>query len=370
MRKGWRGMIAVVISMTGMAWAGIDPIGAEKMGKPAIGQPAADFSLKRFDTGEAVKLSDFKGKTVLLNFFATWCGPCKGETPGFVKVYDEYKNKDVVFLSVDTGERGNDPNALVSAFAKQYEVTWPIVMDEKQDAVKTAYGVRGIPTNVVINKEGNITYYRSGGIPETKLKNELNRAMGLPVADEPEMQAPAGGRPQPGRKPGGGAGMGGSAPTVGQPAADFALKRFDTGEEMKLSDFKGKKPVFLNFFATWCGPCKSETPGFVKVYEEYKDKGVEFVSVDTGERGDANAKVAEFVKKYGVQWPILMDGPETGAAGKYQVRGIPTNLLIDKDGTIKFYQVGGVSETVLKRQLDRALGIVAADVKQFPNDPE
>jgi len=148
------------------------------------------------------------------------------------------------------------------------------------------------------------------------------------------------------------------------------LKRYDTGEEIKLSDFKGKT-VLLNFFATWCGPCRAETPGFVKVYEEYKGKDVVFLSVNTGERGgDPHALVKAFVERYGVQWPVVMDEPTAGVANQYGVSGIPTNIVIDKDGIVKFYKVGGIHERELTRQLDRVLGLGAAPADQYPNDPE
>lgn len=184
-------MTMVLINLAGMAWAGIDPVSAKKMGKLAPRHPAADFTLKRFDTGHPIKLSDYQGKVIVLNFFTTWCGPCLKETPGFVNVYDEYKDKDVVFLSVDTGERSKDPQAVISAFVKRYGVHWPILLDEAPGSVYIAYGVKGIPMNVVINKKGDITYCRSGYLSEEKLKTELNRALGLRGVEQSVREAPA-----------------------------------------------------------------------------------------------------------------------------------------------------------------------------------
>lgn len=159
-------------------------------------------------------------------------------------------------------------------------------------------------------------------------------------------------------------------PRPGVAASDFTLKTYDTGETVKLSDYKGKKVVLLNFFATWCGPCRMETPGFVKVYEEYKDKDVAFLSVDAGEKvktpTEAVDKVGKFVKEYGVQWPVVMD--EMGKISTtYQVKGIPTNLVIDKDGVIKYY-ANVMQEADLKKQLDRALKKGAPGA--FQDDPE
>lgn len=151
------------------------PSGVTVKSPPVVGKAAPGFTLKRYDTGEAVSLGDFKGKkVVLVNLFATWCGPCVSETPGFVKVYEAYKEKGVEFISIDVGERGKDPKALVEQFAKKHGVTWPIVMDDAT-RVSEAYDASGIPTNVIIDQAGIVRFYRQGGIPETALKQELDR---------------------------------------------------------------------------------------------------------------------------------------------------------------------------------------------------
>lgn len=135
---------------------------------------------------------------------------------------------------------------------------------------------------------------------------------------------------------------------VGELAPDFSLKSVSE-EKVSLKDFEGKI-VFLNFFATWCGPCRAETPDLVKVYSLYKDKDVIFISVNLQED---KKKVSEFLNDYKVSWQILLD--LDGKVGKlYNVRYIPTNLVIDKSGKITF--IGNfLTSDVLKKELDKVL---------------
>lgn len=173
MMKRWMDVWMVVALTAGGAWA------------VGIGQPAPDFTLKRWDTGEPVTLSQLKGKVVFLNFFAMWCGPCVQETPALVKVEREYRDKGVVFLSVDVGEKNKNPMIAVSHYVKTQGVSWPIVMDAGPDWVKKAYGARYIPFNFVINAQGVISYGRSMGMNEFGLRKELDQALGLPVKEDP-----------------------------------------------------------------------------------------------------------------------------------------------------------------------------------------
>jgi peroxiredoxin len=116
-------------------------------------------------------------------------------------------------------------------------------------------------------------------------------------------------------------------------APDFALKGLD-GKTVKLSDFKGKV-VILDFWATWCPPCKAEIPGFIDLYKTYKDKGL----VVIGAALDEEKKVRDFVKKYGVNYPVVLGDQETAQAYG-GIRGIPTTFIIDRTGHIAGQHVG------------------------------
>lgn len=113
----------------------------------AEGDPAPNFVLKNLD-GEKVKLSDFRGKGVLLNFWGTWCEPCKKEMPYLNAVY-KTNMKGVVIVGVNIGQ----PNITVSNFANRYDIQFPMLLD-KNNAVTNRYNIGPIPTTFLINEDG------------------------------------------------------------------------------------------------------------------------------------------------------------------------------------------------------------------------
>lgn len=123
-----------------------------------------------------------------------------------------------------------------------------------------------------------------------------------------------------------------SRPTA---AVDFTVASL-TKSPLRLSDFKGKV-VFLNFWATWCPPCKEEMPSMERLYRRYKDKGFTIlaVSIDSG----GPAPVAAFVKMFGLTFPIALD-PKLSVANQYAVRGLPSTFLIDRKGTVAAVAIG------------------------------
>jgi peroxiredoxin len=126
-----------------------------------------------------------------------------------------------------------------------------------------------------------------------------------------------------------------------QPAKDFQLAALD-GRTIRLSDLKGKV-VMLNFWATTCGPCITEMPHLVKLYERYRSRGVEILAISTDTDAYRHA-VPPFAKKYGLNFPVLYD---EGAEKAYQVNGIPTTVFIDREGHVRYRNVGfSATETI------------------------
>ncbi|MDN3582484.1 redoxin domain-containing protein [Mucilaginibacter flavus] len=135
----------------------------EEITKQMINQPAAAFALKDFD-GNTVSLASLKGKVVIVDFWATWCGPCKASFPGMQTAVNKYKDDaDVKFLFVDTWENGDKYTDGVKKFIADKKYSFYVLLDEKgtdgrQSKVVSQFGVDGIPTKFVIDKSGNIRF--------------------------------------------------------------------------------------------------------------------------------------------------------------------------------------------------------------------
>jgi len=132
-------------------------------------------------------------------------------------------------------------------------------------------------------------------------------------------------------------------------APDFTVFDAD-GNPVKLSDFKGK-PVVLNFWASWCGPCQREMPHFNKAYAKYKDEIV-FMMVDLvdGQR-ETQSKGSSFIKNQGYDFPVYFD-IEEDAAYTYGITSIPMTLFIDRDGYIKTGYAGAIDEETLQAAIE------------------
>lgn len=117
---------------------------------------------------------------------------------------------------------------------------------------------------------------------------------------------------------------------VGDKAPNFELLNMD-GEKVKLSDYEGQG-VFLNFWGTWCPPCKKEMPYIEKHFKEFKNKGVQVLSVNIGE---SEFKVETFINQYELTFPVLIDKNKSVSRNSYNVVPLPTTMLIDKNGVIK-----------------------------------
>ena len=125
-------------------------------------------------------------------------------------------------------------------------------------------------------------------------------------------------------------------PEVGYRAPDFALPTLE-GKTVRLSDFRGKKAIFLNFWATWCAPCRLEMPTMETVYQEYKRRGLEILAVglDSGPK----SAVKNFMQELKLTYPALLD-PDMQVLRLYRLFSIPATFLIDKEGIIRFKELG------------------------------
>lgn len=128
-------------------------------------------------------------------------------------------------------------------------------------------------------------------------------------------------------------------------APDFELKTLE-GQTVRLSDYIGKK-VILNFWATWCPPCKEEVPHMQKVYEKYKDQGFEILAVNVTTQDKGQQAIAHFVEDYGMTFDVLLD--EEGIVGEtYQVITLPTSYMIDEKGNMVNVIEGPMTEAMME----------------------
>jgi cytochrome c biogenesis protein CcmG, thiol:disulfide interchange protein DsbE len=150
----------------------------------------------------------------------------------------------------------------------------------------------------------------------------------------------------------------GTGNRVGNEALDFTLQTI-RGQELSLSQFRGQ-PVLVNFFATWCGPCKSEMPALQAVYERYMPQGLVLLAIDMEE---SQADVTAFASSMGLSFPILLDS-KGNIASQYGARSIPRTFFIDSTGVIRRVSIGAISEKELTSGIDELFKLAEEQAKQ------
>lgn len=135
---------------------------------------------------------------------------------------------------------------------------------------------------------------------------------------------------------------------VGNIAPDFTLQTLE-GETVKLSDFRGKK-VMINFWATWCPPCRAEMPHMQSFYEKQKDDDFAIVAVNMTGTENSRDDVQPFIDELGITFSILMDEDLT-VTDTYEVIAYPTSYFVDKDGIIHYKVFGAVNEEFIEKQI-------------------
>ncbi len=175
MQPTQRRLLFIGIVVLGLAWTlkSADKNGASTAGlipAPQQGFLAPDFTLETL-AGESITLSELRGKAVLLNFWATWCPPCRAEMPAFQQAYQDYSDQDFVILAVNAIQQDN--LAAIHEFQAEYGLSFPIVLDNDGN-VSRAYQVRSLPTSFFIDKDGVISEVVIGGpIAEALIRSRI-----------------------------------------------------------------------------------------------------------------------------------------------------------------------------------------------------
>jgi peroxiredoxin len=175
-RTNWI-ILTIVAAVLGAAWIGVNRVDASdsssfgRVPSPDIGHPAPDFALLT-PGGDELALSDLRGTPVLVNFWATWCPPCRAEIPALEETYRQFDG-DVLVLGVDVQE---NPGR-VAEFMRQHDMTYPVVVDETADVARI-YRVRAFPTSYLIDERGVIVKVYSGPVNQPLLVSTFNDLMG------------------------------------------------------------------------------------------------------------------------------------------------------------------------------------------------
>jgi cytochrome c biogenesis protein CcmG/thiol:disulfide interchange protein DsbE len=142
------------------------------VGAAAEGRPANDFRLPSFD-GQSIALSDSQGRVVVLNFWASWCAPCRVEAPVLEQAWRQYRDQGVVVLGINIWDK--EPEA--RAFKREFGLTYPNVLDDG-GRVAIEYGVAGIPETIVIGSDGRVAAKHTGPVTAERIA-ELVRSAGV-----------------------------------------------------------------------------------------------------------------------------------------------------------------------------------------------
>jgi thiol-disulfide isomerase/thioredoxin len=154
----------------GVALATLVPLGVHAQACSAEARAAnLDFVIKDMN-GEDVRLNDFEGQVILLDFWATWCAPCRIEIPGFVELYDKYGPQGFVVLGISV----DDPVPAIQSFAAELGMDYPVLVGADRDDVKDAYGPPvGYPTSFIIDRQGKICASHTGFAPKETFEHAI-----------------------------------------------------------------------------------------------------------------------------------------------------------------------------------------------------
>lgn len=141
----------------------------------AQGAPASDFTLTTLDGEATLTLSQFKGQPVLINFWASWCIPCRSETPALERAYQKYQSEGLIILGINSAEQDTLKEA--EAFAAEFKVTYRLLWDETDEVLKD-YAVLGLPTSVFINSEGLVQRIYIGGMSDEQIEDFIGEIIG------------------------------------------------------------------------------------------------------------------------------------------------------------------------------------------------
>lgn len=165
-------VLGVGLVAAAFAWLVLASPRAQPLAPAHVGSSVGDFVLQDL-AGQAVRLSDFSGQPVLVNAWATWCPPCRGEMPALESYYTDHREDGFVLLAVNAGES----EMTVNAFIAQAGFTFPVLLDPGQ-RVLSGLGIQAFPTSILIGRQGKVMYMQAGAFTPKMLESRLTPLLG------------------------------------------------------------------------------------------------------------------------------------------------------------------------------------------------
>jgi len=291
--------------------------------------------------GQATSLSQLRGRPVIMTFMQAHCRELCPVTAEKIRRAVEglgQSGKRVAVVAISADPEGDTP-AAVRGFSRTHKLLhrWHYVIGSRQELRTVWHGyhvyvapasappaLRELHTSAtfVIDREGRERVLYGNDLTVGGLERDLRILLGLPVQGSAEAADPA--------------------PRVGHSAPDFVLKPVN-GSRLALSALHGQV-VLLNFWATWCIPCRTEMPELQRWYLQHRSQRFVVVGFDKQEgRGD----VAPFLQKLHVTYPVVLD--ESGSvSAQYEVIGLPTTLVVDREGIVRAVRLGALDKNYLQ----------------------
>jgi peroxiredoxin len=171
--RNWKRAAGTLLALAVMitACSGDDPAASSGISQ---GRRARDFTLEAVD-GSQISLSDYEGSVVLVNFWATWCPPCRAEIPSFEAAYRVYKDEGFVVLGINIEES----RSVVEPFVAEMDVSFPVLLDE-QGKVMNEYRALGLPMSLLVDREGVIAVRHMGYLSDGQMKEYLDELLPRP----------------------------------------------------------------------------------------------------------------------------------------------------------------------------------------------
>lgn len=308
-------------------------------GTPMDNKVAPNFLLTD-QNGHALRLSSLRGKLVILTFFYTHCPdtcPLTAEKLATIMRGMGPESKQVTVVAVST-DPAHDTPALARRFLVQHGLpSWHFALGTYPHLRKVwkSYYVYAVapsqegklgPTHTagmyLIDKHGREQEYLADSTPSIQIANDIHIVLkdNLWVSSLP------------------------TAPAVGAVSPDFTLPTL-ASSKVSLRRLRGK-PVLVNFWATWCVPCRSEMPMLERTYREFRGR-LSVLGIDEQEEA---GPVDSFIRSYHITYPIALD-QSADVSYLYQLNGTPTSFLIDRRGVVRAVTVGPLSGPLLQKEV-------------------